>query len=152
MIKNKKFISFSVLAGMIFLLITSWFYFYASKNIISEKTHGLLQETAQKTLSNYISKTRPEIRHIVFHKVWTENTSNPNQIKIFFSYTFTTEEKETGGEFSIESEAYLTRKNLRNNDWILSDFQVKENLLDFSEPLLIKASEIETSETNNPEK
>lgn len=152
MLKNKIFISFSLLTGIIFLLITSWFYFYASKNIISEKTHSLLQETAQKTLSDYILKTRPDIRHIVFHKVWTENTDNLNQVKIFFSYTFTTEEKDTGGEFSIESEAYLIRKNSKSKDWVLSNFQVKENLLDFSEPLLIKASGVETSETNNPEK
>ena len=48
MLTNKKFISFSVLAGVIFLLIASWFYFYASKNIISEKTHSVLQEMAQK--------------------------------------------------------------------------------------------------------
>lgn len=139
---ERNIISFSVLAGVIFLLITSWFYFYASKNTVSEKIHSALQEIAQKTLSDYISKTRPEISQIVFHKVWTENTSNPNQIKIFFAYTFKTEEKDTGGEFSIESEAYLTRKNPRSNNWTLSNFQVKENLLDFSEPLLIKASEI----------
>ena len=107
----------------------------------------------KKTLSDYISKTRPEISDIVFHKVWTENTSNPNQVKIFFSYTFKTKEKDTGGEFSIESEAYLTRKNPNSNNWTLSNFQVKENLLDFSEPLLIKASEIDSSKAgNNSEK
>lgn len=139
MLKNKKFLSFSILTGGVFLLVASWFYFYTSKNVISEKTHSLLQETAQKVLSDYITKTRPEINRIIFHKVWTENTTDPNRIKIFFSYTFTTEEEDTGGKFSIESEAYLTREISKSNDWILSNFQVKENLLDFSEPLLIKA-------------
>ena len=151
MLNNKKFMSFSILAGMGFLLVASWFYFYTSKNVISEKTHSMLQETSQKVLSDYITKTRPEIRHIIFHKVWTENTDNLNQIKIFFSYTFITEEKDTGGEFSIESEAYLTREISKSNDWILSNFQVKENLLEFSEPLLIKAPKSNSTETNSSE-
>ena len=145
-IKNKKFVSFAILAGLIFLLASSWFYFYSSQPIVDEELHGILQERVQQALSNYIEKRRSDIRQIVFHKVWTENTSNPNQVKVFFSYTLITDEENTGGEFSMESEAYLTRESGKSDNWLLSDFQVTESLLDFSEPIPIKASEIKDSE------
>ena len=144
MLKNKKFTSIAVLTGLLLFLAGTWFwletsYFYAFQD---EKTHSLLQEKAQLVLADYVEKARPEVQQIVFHKVWTENTVNPNKIKIFFSYTLVTDEADTGGEFSMESEAYLIRESVESSDWHLSGFQVKESLLDFSEPLLIKASDI----------
>lgn len=145
-IKNKKFVSFAILTGLIFLLASSWFYFYSSQSVVDEEFHGILQERVQQALSNYIERKRPDIHQIVFHKVWTENTSNPNQVKVFFSYTLITDEGNTGGEFSMESEAYLTRESGKSDNWLLSDFQVTESLLDFSEPIPVKASEIKDSE------
>lgn len=138
-LNNKKFVSALILSGLGFALAASWFYFYASQGVIDQETHSLLQEKAQAVLSDYIEESRPEIRHIVFHKVWTKNTSRPDRVKIFFSYTLSTEEKAIAGDFFIESEAYLTRQP-NSQDWILSDFQAKNKFLEFSEPLLIKAS------------
>ena len=139
-LNNTKVISAIIVAGLIFALTASWFYFYAGQGVIDQKTHSLLQERAQAVLSDYIEENRPEIRRIVFHKVWTKNTSRTDRVKIFFSYTLSTEEKNIAGDFFIESEAYLTKQSRDSEDWILSDFQAKDKILEFSEPLLIKAS------------
>ena len=136
----KKYFSTSSIAltGLIFLLIVSWFYIYKNQQTSNEDVHRWLQEQFQVVVSDYVEKKYPAIKQITFHKIFTQKTSQPTQIKIFFSYSLDIED-EASGELSIEGEAFLTQKD-SNKNWLLSEFKVTNSLLEFSEPFVIKAS------------
>ena len=155
--KNKrKFIIFSLSAGALFLLAASLFYFHAFRSagerpprakpgLADERLQSLLQEEAKAALSEYITLKRPDIRRITFHRIQTESFA-PDKVKIVFSYTLSTDKRETAGDFSATASAWLVKDKpsaeggLSDNQWTLSGFQVEESLMDFSEPLLVKAS------------
>ena len=136
----KKYLSSSsiALAGLIFLLIISWIYIYKNQQNSNEGTHKWLQEQFQVVVSDYIEKKYPAIKQISFHKIYTQKTSQPTRIKIFFSYSLDIKD-DASGELSIEGEAFLTQKD-SNKNWLLSEFKVTNSLLEFSEPFVIQAS------------
>ena len=155
--KNKKnFIAFSLAAGALFLLAAALFYFYAFRldegrldesrptapaagQAIDKRLQSLLQEKTREVLSEYIALKRPDIQRFEFHRIQAKAVSL-NKVKMFLSYTLSTDKKETEAAFSADAEAWLTRENPDDHQWILSGFQVKESLLDFAEPFLIKPS------------
>ena len=131
---------FFTVAGFILILCLSWFYLSQSlwNNEIEEQVHGNLQNRFQVLIADFVAKKHPEVTEITFHRVWTKNTSNSNEIKIFFNYTLLTE-GESGGELLISGEALLQRSSEKESLWVVQNFQVTDSFLDFSEPLLIKA-------------
>lgn len=139
------FRSLFTLAGFIFILGLSWFYLSRSfQDTEKEYLHGLLQNRFQTLISDSVTKKHPEVAEIIFHKIWTKNTPNPDQIQIFFSYSLRT----TGdavGDLVIEGEAMLRRSPKKERLWVVQDFQIMDSFLDFSEPLLIKADLPESS-------
>ena len=157
LLKNKKkFISFSLAAGALFLLAAAVFYFHAfrdegrldegrraqkgkERRAIGKRLQSLLQEKAKQVLSEHIALKRPDIQRVDFHRVQAKAVSS-NKVKMFFSYTLSTDKPETAGAFSAEAEAWLTRDKSDGRQWTLSGFQVKESLMDFAEPFLVKAS------------
>ena len=155
---KKKFIAFSLAAGALFLLAAALFYFHAFRldegrldegrplpaqtpagQAIDKRLQSLLQEKTREALAEYIALKRPDIQRLEFHRVQAKVLS-PNKIKMLLSYTLSTDKRETGGAFSADAEAQLTRESSDDHQWTLSGFQVKESLLDFAEPFLVKAS------------
>ena len=139
-LKNKIFSPsvFTVLT-LIFLLVFTWFYLSKPSFQIQEeeKVHSFLQTEFQTLLSRFIENKYPEVTEIQFHKVWTKKTAQPSEIKIFFSYSLTTE-GETGGEALLAGSALL--KKIQNQVWQVRNFKVKNTEIEFSDPLFIKAS------------
>ena len=123
---------------LIFLLVFTWFYLYKPSFQIQEeeKIHSFLQMEFQNLLSNLIEKQHPEITAINFHKVWTKKTAQSNEIKIFFSYSLTTE-GEIGGTAMLSGSALL--KKVQNQVWQIQNFKAQNTEIEFSDPLLIKA-------------
>ena len=141
----KKIISLKVsfgylltLVGFIFMLYMSWFFLSQRRLNEEEYLHGLLQERFQSLVSNLAINEHPEIDEIIFHKVWTKKLDDPHKVKILFRYSLLlTGDK--GGNSEIEGDAILERSPEREDTWIVNNFQVTDNLLGFSEPLVIKA-------------
>ena len=129
--------SFLTLAGFIFILYFSWSHLQSSRNE-EEELHGFLQDKFQTLVSDFIIKKHPEVDEITFHKVWTKSTSDPNRIKIFFSYSLVTK-GEAGGDLLIEGESLLEKSFEVGELWIVKKFQIKDSLLEFSEPLVIRS-------------
>ena len=96
-----------------------------------------LQKKFQSVVSGYVTKNYPAIRRITFHKTRTENTSHPDHIKIYFSYSLTIKDNEADSEMVMDGAASLNRKS--GNRWLLTDFKVTDSLVEFSKPLVIKA-------------
>ena len=140
-LKNKLFLPqvFTVLI-FIFLLVFTWFYLSKPSFQIQEeeKIHSFLQLEFQNQLSEFIEKQHPEVSAIVFNKVWTKKTSKPSEIKIFFSYSLSTE-GESGGENLLSGSALL--KKTQDQVWQIQKFKAKNTEIEFSEPLLIKAGD-----------
>ena len=137
--KNKFFSRPALTAlGFICLLIFTWFYLSKPSFQIQEeeKTHSFLQTEFQSLLSNFIEKKHPEVTKIKFHRVWTKKTSQPREIKIFFTYSLTTT-GDTGGESLLEGSALL--KETQSQVWQIQDFRVKNTEIEFSDPLIIQA-------------
>ena len=139
-LKNKLF-SPQTFTVVIFLFLLAFTWFYLSKPSFQiqeeEKIHSFLQMEFQNLLSNFIEERYPEVSSIVFHKVWTKKTNKSNKIKIFFSYSLTTQ-GENGGENLLAGSALL--KKIENQVWQIRNFKVKNTEIEFSEPLIIKAS------------
>ena len=139
------FRSIFTLAGFIFILCFSWFYLSQSFwDTEEEYIHGLLQNRFQTLISDFVVKKHPEVVEITFHKVWTKGTSDPDRIQIFFTYSLQTI-GDAGGDLIIGGEAVLKKSPKEEKLWIVQDFQVMDSLLNFSEPLLIKADLPESS-------
>ena len=139
---KKKFPSNSVfvVTGFILILCLSWFYLsQPSWNNEEEQIHSFLQHRFQTLVSDLVSRKHPEVNKITFHKVWTKNADEPHKIKIFFSYSLFTKGK-SGGDTLIEGTALLKKSSEKEGLWIVQDFQVTDSFLDFSEPLVIRAS------------
>ena len=134
---KQQFLPYISLAGLAGLLILSWMYLHQSPKEISESVHSILQEKFQSTVSGYVKKNYPAIRRITFHKTWTENTSNPDRIKVYFSYSLTIQDNKADSEMIMDGTADLNRKS--GNRWLLTDFKVTDSLVEFSKPLVIKA-------------
>ena len=126
--------------GFVVLLLSSWFLLQNVKSSSQEDIHKELQEKVQEAISNYVITYTPHITGITFHKVWTQKTSSPTVIKIFFSYTLVTDE-EAPGSLLIDGEALLSLSDKNKYHWMLSDFKVTNSLLEFSKPMVIKFSE-----------
>ncbi len=136
-LKNKK--RYFPLIALIFLLLLSWVYLQKAQESSNEELHGLLQEKVQMTISNYVEKKNPHIESITFHKIWTKNTNSPSDIKVFFTYSVVTGKKD-GASLLADGEALLSQSSKNEDHWVLSNFKVTSSFLDFSEPMLIKAS------------
>ena len=135
--------SFFTLTGFIIILCLSWFYLSPPPwSNEEERVHSFLQNQFQTLVSDFVAEKHPEVDNITFHKVWTKNTSDPHQVKIFFNYSLWTK-GESGGELLIEGEALLTKSDEEAELWIVQEFQVTDSIVDFSEPLLIKAQPVE---------
>ena len=140
---NKK-IPFSLIGtsvGFVLVLVFSWIYFVGSLSNDEEQLHSLLQEEFQVLVSDFVATKHPDVNEIVFHRVWTKNTSQPNQIKIFFHYSLLTTGP-SGGELLIKGESLLEKSMEQKALWIAKNFKVTNSVVEFSEPLLIKATEI----------
>ncbi|MCY4513350.1 MAG: hypothetical protein OXB86_06650 [Bdellovibrionales bacterium] len=135
---KQQFLSYIPLAGLALLLILSWIYLNQSPKGLDELAHSALQERFQSVVSDYVKKNYPSIHQITFHKTWTENTPDPNHIKIYFSYSLTIEDDKADSEMVMDGTAALNRKSGSNN-WLLTDFKVTDSLVEFSKPLVIKA-------------
>ena len=94
--------------GFTLVLIFSWIYFVGSLSNEEEQTHSLLQEEFQNLVSDYVAKKHPDVEEIIFHRVWTKNTSTPNQIEIFFHYSLRTTGP-AGGELLIKGKSLLEK-------------------------------------------
>lgn len=136
--KNRLSSSLFTVVGFILVLYLSWFYFSPSHLSEEERIHGFLQDRFQTLISDVVANKHPEIDEIIFHKVWTKNISDSGQIKIFFSYSLITQGS-AGGSVLIEGEATLEKSLKKKELWIVKDFQITDSLIDFSEPLVIKA-------------
>ncbi len=140
--KIKKKLSLApllTLAGFVLFLGISWFYISQPSIEEEEQMHGLLQDKFQTLISNFVANKHPEVNQIVFHKVWTKNTSDPNQIEIFFNYSLFTEGPE-GGELFIIGESILEKSQEQEDLWTVQNFKVTDSSVGFSEPLIIKGS------------
>ena len=126
-------------AGFVLVLVFTWFYLSKPSFQIQEeeKVHSFLQTEFQNLLSRFIEKKHPEVTAISFHKVWTKKTAQPTEIKIFFSYSLTTEGS-AGGKASLTGSALL--KEIQNKTWQIQNFKAENKVIEFSDPLLIKAS------------
>ena len=134
---KQKFLSYIPLAGLALLLIFSWIYLEQSSEELSESVHSALQEKFQSVVSDYVKKNYATINHITFHKTWTENTSDPSHIKVYFSYSLTIKDNKADSEMIMDGTANLNRTS--KNRWLLTDFKVTDSLVEFSQPLVIKA-------------
>ena len=141
----KKLISWKIpfsyllpLVGFIFVLYISWFFLSQKRLNEEEYLHGLLQERFQSLISNLVVSKHPEIDEIVFHKVWTKKLDTPHKVQILFRYSLILE-GDKGGNSEIEGDAILEKSSKQNNTWIVKNFQVTDNVLGFSEPLIIKS-------------
>ena len=134
---KQQFLSYISLAGLALLLIFSWIYLQQSSEELSESVHSALQEKFQSVVSDYVEKNYPTINRITFHKTWTENTSDPNHIKVYFSYSLTIKDNKADSEMIMDGTANLNRTS--KNRWLLTDFKVTDSLVEFSKPLIIKA-------------
>jgi len=139
------FRSLFTLVGFIFILGLSWFYLSRSfQDTEGEYLHGLLQNRFQTLISDSVVKKHPEVVEIIFHKIWTKNTPDSDQIQIFFSYSLRTT-GDARGDLVVDGEALLKRSPKKERLWIVQDFQIMDSSLDFSEPLLIKPDLPESS-------
>ena len=130
-----------ILAAVFFL---SWLYLSDHKKTRKEeeKKHSLLKVKFQEALFDLVQKKHPEISKITFNRVWTKKTNNPLEVEIRFIYSLNLE-GETGGDTELEGSAVLSL--VENNLWQIQNFQIEQNRLQFSDPLLIKAK----TPTNN---
>lgn len=124
------------LISFIFVILITWFYIHNNKNSSNENTHRWLQEQFQVVISDYIEKNDPQIQEIHFNKIYTKKTNNPLHVEIFFSYTLTIDDSSASGNTHLSGKALLTQKNDRT--WVLSNFEVTNSILEFSEPIQIK--------------
>ena len=136
-LRSKK--KYSSLVTLVCLLLLSWFYLQRAQKNSREELHSLLQEKVQLAISNYIEKNNPYITSITFHKVWTKNSNFSTDIIIFFTYSLVIEQ-EAGANLLVDGEAILSQSDKDEDHWVLNDFKVTNSSLDFSEPMLIKAS------------
>ena len=146
---KKKFLLNPVftVVGFILILCLSWFYLsQPSWNNEEEQIHSFLQHQFQTLVSDLVSRKHSEVDKITFHKVWTKTTDEPHKIKIFFSYSLRTKGK-FGGDTLIEGTALLEKSFEKEGLWMVQDFQVTDHFLDFSEPLVIRASPLPKSAT-----
>ena len=146
--------SFLSLLAFVLILFFSWFYLsQPDKNTQEEELHGFLQNEFQNLISDQVAKNHPEVEKIVFHKIWTEKSSNPKSIKIFFNYSLQSK-GDSGGKLNIDGTALLVKTVVKADGqeelWTVKDFKVKDSSLDFSDPLLIKAPEKPTPDKTNP--
>ena len=124
--------SFFIFVG---LLTLSWFYLSDLKiNSEEEMRHSLLKSKFEEALSELIEKKHPEVSHISFNKIWTKKTKDLSQVEIYFNYTLKSEDAES----ELEGSALLSLS--QENVWQIQNFQIEKNRLDFSEPIVIKAT------------
>ena len=124
--------SFFILVG---LLALSWFYLSNFKiNPEEEMRHSLLKSKFEEVLSELIEKKHPEVSHISFNKIWTKKTKDLSQVEIYFNYTL----KSESAESELEGSALLSLS--QENVWQIQNFQIEKSRLDFSEPIVIKAT------------
>ena len=145
---KQQVLSYISLAGLALLLILSWMYLYQSPKELSELEHGALQEKFQSVISDYVKKNHPKILRITFHKAWTENTSDRNRVKVYFSYSLIVRDQKADNKMVIDGTASLNRKS--GNHWLLTDFKVTDSMVEFSEPLIIKAPDLKKTVPSNP--
>lgn len=122
------------------LLAVTWIFFETRSNKSQEIIHSLLQEKVQSAISDYAIKSNPNITKIEFHKIWTKDMSADDEIEVFFTYSIVEEKDKQESTLLIEGEAVLNQSEADKNHWILNNFKVSNSLLDFSKPMLIKAS------------
>ena len=136
--KKDRALSLLSLAGFILILSITWIYFSKHQNELgkNEEKHVWLQNEFQNLLSDLIEKKQPEISEIIFHRIWTKNTKNPKEVKIFFNYSLITR-GEAGGRSDLEGSALL--KETEKQFWTIYDFTINKSVIDFSEPLVISA-------------
>ncbi len=129
------------LAGFIFILFLSWLYLSQSlRNNDETAIHGILQNRFQTLITDFVAKRHPEVTQIIFHKLWTKSESDPSEVQIFFSYSLRTG-GEAGGDLLVEGKALLKKSSEKKRLWIVQDFQITDNVVNFSEPFLIKAGD-----------
>ena len=146
---KQQFLPYLSLAGLAGLLILSWMYLHQSPEEINESIHSALQEKFQSTVSDYVKKNYPAISRITFHKTWTENTSDPYHIKVYFSYSLIIKDNKADSEMIMEGTASLNRKS--GHRWLLTNFKVTDSLVEFSKPLVIRAlSDEDTAPSEEP--
>lgn len=126
--------------GFVFILCLSWFYLTPSLLNEKERVHSYLQDEFQVLVSDWVAKKHPEVNKITFHKVWTKETPQPDQIKIYFHYSLFTK-GDAGGELLIKGESLLEKSPTQETLWIAKNFQVTNSLVEFSEPMLIKSDQ-----------
>ena len=134
-----------ILSAVFFL---SWFYLSDNKKTRKEEEqkHSYLKVRFQEALSDLVRKKHPEINKITFNRVWTKKTNNPLEVEIHFIYSLSLE-GEAGGGAELEGSAVLSL--VENNLWQIQNFQIEQNRLQFSDPLLIKAQTPAHSQQDN---
>ena len=135
----KKYSQYTPLAIFVLLLAITWVYLESKKHSTNELVHALLQEKVQAAISDQAVKKNPNITRVVFHKIWTKETGNDNEVKVVFSYSLLEELSKQKSTLIVDGQALLNPSDEEENVWVLSNFQVTDSLLDFDEPMIIKA-------------
>lgn len=138
--KIKTYSTLLPLAGFLLLLSLTWLFFEGAKKDSRELMHAELQNLVQTSIADYVEKNNPYITGITFHKIWTKKTNKDSQIEVFFSYSLEEEGNKQKSSLLIDGKASLDQSKQDDRLWVLNNFQVTGSLLDFSEPMRIKAS------------
>jgi hypothetical protein len=121
-------------------LAGSWKLAYSARPV-SESVHIGIQEDLKRIIGEYIQKKLPNAEKIKFDKFWTE-TVKKNKVRAYFSYSFE-DKTETSGNVKTEIEGFATLNKLSENDqeitWSFDDIQIKDNHVEFLNPIKIKA-------------
>ena len=127
--------SFAIVLLIAFLAL-SWFYLSDPNKLNREEElqHSLLKNKFKEVLTELIEKKHPEVNELSFQKLWTKKTEDASQVEIYFNYSLSSKE----GKNDLEGSALLSLSE--EEVWQIKNFQIEKNYLDFSEPMLIKAS------------
>ena len=129
-------------------LIGSWRVAYSMRPV-SESMHLGIQQDLKVIITEYIQKRLPTAKNIKFDKFWTE-TVRKNKVKAFFVYSFEDNNTESGGSVRTQIEGFATLNKAQETEeeitWNFDELQIKDNQVEFIDPIQIKAGVNEGTE------
>lgn len=135
-------------------MIGTWRVAYSARSV-SESVHVGIQEDLKRIITEYIEKKLPEAKNIRFEKFWTE-TVKKDQVRAFFAYSFD-DSNATSGSTRTAIEGYATLNKADETEeeitWNFDELQVKDNRIEFVEPIKIRAGsdELDSEKTDKAE-
>jgi hypothetical protein len=108
----------------------------------SQSVHVGVQNDLKNIIAEYVEKNLPSSKDLRFDKFWTESLKK-NKIKATFVYSFEdTASEETGSaRVEISGSAILNKvdENAETVTYSLDELQIKDNKIEFAEPIQITA-------------